>query len=88
MLFICVHASVCTHVYACAPWHTRRVKGQLVEVGSALYHVDPGDQPQGVRLGGEGPLPAELSHQPNSAQPLQEEVSCVYFVCDTRMMLH
>lgn len=54
MLFICVHASVCMHVHVCAPWHTRRVKGQLVEVGSALYHVDPGDQPQGVRLGGKG----------------------------------
>lgn len=85
MLFICVHASVCMHVYVCAPWHTRRVKGQLVEVGSALYHVDPGHQPQGVRLSGKGLC--LLSHLINT-QPLQEEASCVYFVCDTRMTLH
>ena len=38
-------ACQCVHVHACVPWHTRRVTGQLVEVGSALYHVDPGDQP-------------------------------------------
>lgn len=73
MLFICVHVSV--HVHAYVPWHTRRVTGQLVEVGSALYHVDPGDQPQGVRLGGKGPcllrhLINTTVHNPFKKKPL------------------
>lgn len=79
-LFLCVHVSVCMcmHVYAHAPRHARRVKGQLVEVDYVFPPCGSWGSDSGSQAWGQTPLPAEPSDQPESIQSLQG--LCVFCV--------